>query len=347
MQSDYTKISEPNDLVLHLLSLAYLYGDFAIVFHFMNTSSQAYLSVQKGDIAALRKFASRNWIDFDQLSEEKRQQLNQHYEMIKEKYGAQIETKLAPLPAEFLSELGNRALTFGRFMDAHSCFKANNELDKHVNQLLNEAVQNLSSKEVTASEANFETIDEKIFITAELVFQAVKLKNPFGNQFQILGYNLHFEDFDVLRKYSKYIEQSLFKEIIEFGIQYLIDDKSISSRVVNALASGKIRRSFLKNLALHFSGDKEKFFSFIQNYQKSVEKLKVAKEERDYLDVPRILMGRGTGDNSHFQYLRELALEHPVSSLLVTTRVTPNDKNYIAPIILKSGQSLLEFLEFV
>ncbi len=347
MITNYTQIREPNELVLHLLSFAYLYGDFAIVFNFMNTSSQVYLSVQKKDVAALKKFASRNWISFELLSPEKRDELNQFYEQIKQKYGKQLETQLAPLPAEFLTELGQRALKFGRFLDAHSCFQTNHELEKHVNQLLNEAVAILGSKELSAAESSPEKSDEKMFQAADLVYQATRLKNPFGHQFQILSNYLHYKDAESLRKYFRHIEQGLLKEIFEFAILYLIDDKLIFQRISNGLASGKTRRAFLKNLAIHFSGGKEKYQSFIHNYQQAAEKVKTAKEERDFLEVQKILLGRGTGDNLYFQYLQELALEHPLSSLLVTTQASPNNQYYIAPIILKSGQSLLEFLELV
>lgn len=311
----------------------------------MNTASKAYLSVKKSDIEALRKFAEKNWIDMEMLSEEKRQELEQIYDKIENKYGEQIKAELAPLPHEFLNELGERALKFGRFRDAYSAFKSSGELDKRVNQFLTEAIRILHSKEVTASDLGEDDLKQKIAQAADLVYQAVKLKNPFENQFQKLGPNLHYHDPEAGRKYAKYIEQSLFKEIIDFGIQFLIDDRSIDSKVTSALSSGKIRREFLKQLSIRFSGGEERYKIFVENYQQAVLKVKDAKTEKDFIDVQKTLLGRGTGDNEYFQFLQELSLEHPVGALLVNTQATPENKLYIAPTVLKSGVSLLEFLE--
>ncbi len=346
LQSDYKSIKEPYEMVYHLLSLSYFYGDYGIPFHFMNTASRAYLSVIKGDIAGLQNFAFRNWIDFDLLSEEKQAELEQIYDKIVNKYGEQLKNELAPLPSEFLNELGERALKFGKFRDAYSAFKESGDLEKRVNQFVVEAIQILNSKDLTSGDLEDQTFDQKLAQAADLIFRAVKLKNPFGNQFQKLGLKLHYEDAEAARKYMKYIEQSLFKEIIDFGIQFLIDDKSIGNKITNALSSGKLRRAFFKQLAIQFSGGADFFKSFTEKYLQAVEQLKEAKTEKDFLNIQKTLLGRGTGANEYYQFLQELSLEHPASALLVNTQMTPGNKPFIAPIIMKSGASIYEFLEF-
>lgn len=344
MQTDYSNINDPYELIFHLLSMSYLYGDYAIPFHLMNTSSQAYLSVKKGDIAALQRFASRNWIDMELLSEAKQQELAQIYQMIVDKYSDQIKTELSPLPDQFLTELGERAIRFGRFRDAHSAFKAIKGLDKKVNELVGEAIQILKSREVNDPE-NDEVLEQKIGQSVESLYQAIKIKNPFGNQFQKLGHELHYEDADALRKYAKYVELTLLKEILEFGIQFLIDDRSISEKVVNALGSSKLRRLLLKKLAVRFSGGDERYTEFVNRYREAIEILNQAKTEKDFAGVQKALLGRSAGENKYFLFLRELSLEHPISPLLVWTQTSPEGEYYIAPIILKSGVSLLDFFE--
>jgi len=344
LQKDYKIIDDPYELIFHLLSISYLYGDYAIPFHLMNTSSQAYLSVKKGDTAALRRFASRNWIDMDLLSDEKRKELEQIYQMIIDKYSNQIKTELSPLPTQFLIELGERAIQFGHFRDAHSCFKAIKGLDKQINELVGEAIQILKSKEVNSPD-NEQILEQKIAQAVDNVYRATKLKNPFGNQFQKLGQQLHYEDADIFRKYSKYVELTLLKEILEFGIQFLIDDRSISEKVLNALSISKLRRLFLKKLAIRFSGGEQRYSEFVEHYHQAIEKLNQAETEKDFREIQKTLLGRGTGDNKYFQFLREISLEHPISALLVFTETTPSGELYIAPLILKSGTSLLDFLE--
>ncbi len=344
MQANYNLVKDPYDLVFHLLSFSYLYGDYAIPHHLTNTASQAYLAVKKGDIAALHKFASRNWIEMDRLPEEKQQELDQIYQMIVSKYGNQIRAELSPLPTPLLTELGERALQFGHYRDAHYFYKAIKELDKKVNEILGEGIQIIRSKEVNSSD-NEQLIEQKMRQAVELVYQALKFKNPLGNQFQQLGIKLHYEDAETARKYAKHVELTLVKELLEFGIQYLIDDKNIAEKVINALSTSKLKRIFLKDMAIRFSSGEERYAQFVQNYRQAIERLKEAKTEKDFFDVQKTLLGRGTGDNRHFQFLRELSLEHPISALLVSTHPTPKGEFFISPLMLKSGISLLDFLD--
>ncbi|NOZ62249.1 MAG: hypothetical protein GXO74_11245 [Calditrichaeota bacterium] len=345
MKTDYQQIEDVHELIMHLLSISFFYGDYAIPFHINNPSSTVSLTIKKNDIAALRKFAARNWLDFDLLEENKRQELEQTYARLNEQFGEKLKAEPMPLPTEFLLDLGQRAISQGKFRDAHSAFKTANQLDQRVNQFISDAIRILQSKEVTSGDASSEQLEEKCADVARLVFQAVHLKNPFGNQFQELGQRLHFEDADSWRKYNKYIEQSLFKEIIEFGVRFLIDDKAIADKIIHALGSGKVRRQILKQLAIQFSGGKERYEKFVENYRRAAEQVKNAKTEEEYIAVQKTLLGRGTGDNEYYQFLRELSLEHPVSALLVLTVQTSEGKLFIAPQILKSGESLLDFLD--
>lgn len=346
MQTDYANIKEPYDLINHLLCLAYFYGDYSIPFQLMNTTSQVYLSVKKGDIVALRKFAGRNWIDPQRLSTEKRAELEKIYQMIVEKYAAQVKTELSPLPAAYLTELGERAIQLGHYRDAHSAFKTIKGLDRKVNELISEAIQILRSRDVTASEKeDAELVTDKVQQAVDLLYIAIRVKNPFGNQFQKLGPELHYEDLETFKKYLKYVEQTLLKEILEFGIQYLIDDHGVSEKVIAALATSRVRRLVLKHLAIRFSGGDARYKQFVANYRQATEQLRKSRTEKDFLEVQRILLGRGTGDNRYFQFLRELSLEHPISALLVITLRTPEGEPYISPLVLKSENSLLEFLE--
>lgn len=344
MLADYKLIEDPYDLVFHLLSFSYLYGDYAIPHHIMNTSSQAYLAIKKGDIAALHKFAARNWIKINRLSQDKQQELDQIYQMLVSKYGNQIKAELSPLPNQLLTELGERALQFGHYHDAHSFYKAIKELDKKVNEILGEAIQIIKSKEVNSSDDE-QLIEQKMCQAVELIYQAIKFKNPLGNQFQKLGVKLHYEDAETARKYAKHVELTLVKELLEFGIQYLIDDKIIAEKVINAMFTSKLKRMFLKLLAIRFSSGEELYAQFVEHYHQAIARLKEAKAEKDFIDVQKTLLGRGTGDNRYFQFLRELSLEHPVSALVVTTHPTPQGEFFISPLMLKSGESLLDFLE--
>ena len=344
MNTNLQDISNIDEMVLHLLSISMFYGDYAVAFHMNNPSSTVSLSIRKRDLAALKKFALKNWIDFNLLEDKQLTELEAIYEQIKQNYLSKLDFDNPRLPDDFMIELGERALTMGKFRDAHSAFKDAQKLDQRVNQFVSEAIRILQTKEISSADASNEQIEQKCQQVATFIFNAVKLKNPFGNQFQKLGPNLHYHDTESLRKFNKYIEQSLFKEIIDFGIRYLIDDKSISEKIISHLSSGKIRRQVLKQLAIIFSGGQEKYKTFCQNYLNACQLASSAKTEQDYMKVQKTLLGRGTGDNEHYQFLQELSLEHPISALLLATVQSPEGKKFTVPRILKSGESLLEFL---
>jgi len=350
LKTDFKEIHDSYDLVMHLLTFSYFYGDYSVVFHVMNTNSTVHLSIKKGDIAALRKFAARNWINFETIPSEQRQELDSIYAELSAKYGQQLQNQLAPLPTEFLTDLGKRALDFGHFKDAHSAFNAIKSLDKHINESLVQAGELLQSKEVSNPSTDADTsmdsaMNRKVSQAVDAVYRAVKLKNPFGGQFQYLGADFHLKDTESLRKFIKYVELNLLKELIEFSISYLLDDRQIADRIIPALSSGKVRKFFLRQLAAQFSLGEEPFRQFVANYQSAVEKLKTAKNEVDYFNVQKTLLGRGTGENVANQFLKELSLEHPISAMLVLRQPTPGGNVIVAPIMLKSGVSLLDFLE--
>lgn len=340
-------IADPLEIQLHLLSIAYFYGDYSIIHHFTNRNSPIFTAMTTGDIHALKKFAAKNEINFDQLSDEDKERFNQFHQKIVNEYKSQLKATSLPLPEEYLEALAARAVQLGNFATAHSALQVINKLEKKVNELLVSGVQLLQSKEVKSgsNETATEQLRQSIKQSAELFYKAIRIKKPLGNQFQYLSYNLYFNNNEALRKYYKYVEMNLIKEIIEFSIQYLTDDKVIADKIIGSLYSGKLRKIFLRYFAEIFSLGDANYQNFIDRYKEATKLLKQAKQEEDFLDIQKTLLGRGTGDNEYYQFLRELAVDHPISTLLVTIVPTPDDIPVIAPIILKSGVSLLEFLE--
>lgn len=343
-------LTNPLEIQLKLMTTAYFYGDFSTIYPFTNHNSMIYNAVIAGDVNALSKFASKNDIEIDELSDESIEKYNQFHHQLTSNYKSQLEKNPLPLPAPYLEELADRAIELGNYSTAHSALQAINSLDKKVNEFIVKGVELLQSKEVKGSEVSSDesgsdSLDERIRQVAFQFYQAIRIKEPLGHQFQYLGPNLYLENSEALRKYMKYVELNLIKELLEFGIQYLADDRAIAERIIKNLPSSKIKRLFLKHFAEFFSLGSENYQAFVRRYQEAVKLLKNAKEDREFLTIQKVLLGRGTGDNQYYQFLRELAVEHPISTLLVTIELTSDGTPYIAPIILKSGISLMEFLE--
>ena len=297
-----------------------------------------------GDMHALKKFAAKHEINFDRLSDEDKEKYNQFKEKIFSKYKPQLEAQPLPLPEQYFEDLADRAIQLGNFTTAHSALQVMNKLEKKVNEYVVKGIQLLQSKEMKSSSSEAES---ELYVqqAADHFYNAIRIKNPLGNQFQYLATNLHFKDVDALRKYFKYVELNLLKEIIEFCIQYLTDDKIIANKIVENLPSAKTRKMFLRFFAEQYSFGNENYQKFVSHYKEATQLLKEAKEYSEILKLQKILLGRGTGDNEYYQFLRELATEHPISALLVAVATTSDGTPFIAPIILKSTVSLMEFLE--
>jgi hypothetical protein len=334
------------DLQLELLTTAYFLGDFSIIYQFTNKNSSIYNSLLTKNAVALKTYAQRNGIELDQFSDEQRQQFEQFQKHLAQNYQKQLEANPVPLPEPYFEELAQRAIELKNYSAAHSAMNAINKLEKKVNELIVKGVEALQSKEAKAESADHDdAIRQKIAQSADYFYQAIRIKNPLGNQFQYLSSNFFFKDHESLRKYYKYVELTLFKEIVDFAIEYLTDDNVISQKIITNLSTGKSRRLFLKYFAELFSLGQDNYLVFVDNYKKAVELLKAAKTEQEFFNVQKVLLGRGTGDNNYLQFLRDLAVEHPIATLLVTLAPSADQVLHLRPFMLKSGTSLLEFLE--
>ncbi len=339
-------LNTPLDIQLALMSTAYFYGDFSIIHHLTNRNTFIHRAIESADMPALSKFAKKHIVDLSSLSDEQKKQYHEFEESIGRKYRSELMAQALPLPEKYLEELGERALEIGNYSTAHSAFAVNNKMEKRVNEFIVRGVELLQSKDVRSSSSDDDksggTIQEKVGQSVTSFYQAIKLKNPLGNQFQYLSAQLHAES---IRKYFKFVELGLLKEIIEFDIEYLVDDKAIANRIVENLDNAKVRKLFLKNLSQNFSMGSDNFRNFVDRYQAAVTLLKEAQNDEDLSKLQKVLLGRRTGDNQYYQYLKELAIEHPISSLLTAISTNSEGTPYLAPIVMKSGESLLKFLE--
>jgi len=270
LQIDLTNMTE---IQLYLLTIAYFYGDFSIIHYFTNRNSPVYRATTEGDIHAFKKFAFTYEIDLDELSDEDKEKFNQFQQKITSEYKSQLESEPLPLPEQYLEDLANRAIQLKNYTSAHSALKVNKKLEKKVNEFIVIGVQALQSKDVktASSDADEDNFLENIQQAVRQFYQAIRIKNPLGNQFQYLVSDLHFQNVDAMRKYAKYVELNLLKELIEFNIKFLADDKSIAEKICNNLVNGKARKTFLRYWAEQFSFGKENYQQFVSRYKEAVQ----------------------------------------------------------------------------
>ena len=343
-------LGTPLEFELMMLSLSYYFGDFSLIYHLTNQNSTLYRAILNDDVPAIANFYQRNTVDFEQFSDGQKNEFDKVYKEIVATYSGKLNLQKLPIPDEYLIRLGRKAIERGNFTAAHASFKIINQLDKVVNEYIVKGVERLHSKELHTLESEaipsaLDQLDRYVKEAVHCFYSAIRVKDPFGNQFQYLGPDLYMKNREQLKKYYKYIETSLLKEIIDFAIEYLVQDKVIVEKIISNLQSAKLRKLFLSHLARKFSLGDQGYDRFIAKYKESVRALKEAKTETEFLNVQRLLLGRGTGENEFYQYLRELAFEQPISTLVCAVTMTEEGTPYFAPILLKSGQSLLEYLE--
>jgi hypothetical protein len=283
------------------------------------------------------------------LSDEHKAEYDQMAREIDETYRSALEAQPLPLPENFMESFADRAFGKGNYTAANAALKNVGKLDKSVNELIVKATELLQSREVQGLSSGEgdgqDAARDKVRQAAAYYYQSVRLKNPIGNQFQYLAPALYGANADAYRKFVKYVELNLLKELIEFCIDFLVDDAGISDKIKNSATTAKVRRLLLKYLAIQFSGGEERFNAFIERYVSAVKLMK-GSDADDTLDkIQRTLLGRRTGEHEYYQYLRELAVEHPIGALMTSFAGTSEGTPSLAPIILKSGVSLLEFLE--
>ena len=331
------------------MATAYFYGDFSVVYHLTNRNSSLYRAIESKDMAALKKFTERYDVAADDLSDSHKTEYEQIIREIDETYRSALESQQLPLPVNFMESFAERAFSKGNYTAANAALKNIDKLDKKVNELIVSATELLQSREVQGfSSGEGEEQDaarEKVRQAADIYYQSIRLKNPMGNQFQYLAPALYGANADAYRKFVKYVELNLLKELIEFCIDYLVDDAGISEKIKHSATTAKVRRLLLKYIAMQFSGGEERFNAFVERYVSAVNLMK-GSDADDTLDkIQRTLLGRRTGEHEYYQYLRELAVEHPIGALMTSFAGTSEGTPSLAPILLKSGVSLLEFLE--
>lgn len=332
------------DIELNLMAAAHFWGDYSVLHPLTSKNSSLYNAFQSQDVHVVRRYAHRFDRELSGLGDDQNRQFAEILDTIAEKYRNALSGQPVPLPESYWEELAHRAVEMGNFTSAHSAWNAIQKLDKGVNHFIVKGSEVLQSAAVR-DEADHDDFVSAVAGAANSFYIATRVKNPLQHQFQYKCEAFHGSNHDIMRKYFKYIEAGLQKEIIETGIEYLIDDSTISTRITGLLPNAKARREFLKQLAILFSRSPERYAAFIDSYQKAVQLLNNAKTEDEYKQIQRILLGRYTAENEYYQYLRELAVDHPVSTLLVHTLMIPDNKLYLVPILMKSGQPLAEYLE--
>jgi len=339
--------TDPTRIELHLMTTALLFGEFASIYALLQPESRLAIALRQKDLAALKKMATQIIGDQGDPNPEVEEKYTTLFAHVQSAYEPAILQQPIPLPEAYLEELAEIALQQGKYLSAHNTLQYLKRLDKKINEYLTQATQSLQSKIVAdfdkTSGPEATSLIGKI---SQQFYFAVRLKKPMGVPFQYLGVDFFTKNIEARRKYERHIEQgeSVFKEIMNTCIAFLVDDPVISEKIINSIKNHHISRHILKNLALQFAGGPEQHQLFVNQIRQAVENVRNAKTELDCMQTQQILLGRTTGSDTLVQYLKELSTRFPVSPLMIKIDHSPANVPYLAPLMIKD-RSLVELLE--
>ncbi|MBN1351698.1 hypothetical protein JXJ21_19950 [candidate division KSB1 bacterium] len=353
MKMHLDDVSDFIELELHLMAAALYFCDFSVVYPLFNKESVAVKAFQTNDLIAAKNILSRYYA-LDGLSETEIASLDTLYKELEQAYSSRLQSEQLPLPKEFLVALGNRAVENNKFGTANTVYRFLNNLDKRINEIVDSGIQQLKSKEFKDALSSSEkeqahpVFEARIQQAAAQFYKAMRLLHPISLGFQNIGVEFVLNDkLPLRRRLDRYVEQAVLRELLLVGFEYLIYEKSIYSKLIDALdtiqASGKLMRQLLKELAILYSGGEENYSRFIRQYNAAVDFHQNAESEIAKIETQAILLGRSVGDDNFFQYLKEIVTQFPLSALVVTCLDTSINIKYIAPKIAKSTP-LLELL---
>jgi len=342
------KLNELTDVIelqLHLMTTALFLGEFSAIFPLTQKDSKLARAIDNQDILAAQQIVERLGLEPNSLEEAESDEYSTIYKQIREQYLEIIQDKPIPLPESFLREFAEVALKKNNYHSAYNALKKVKRVEKKINELINRGVQNLQSKEVQKSDKEWDSeMAAKVDLAVDEFYSALRLKFPMGMEYQYRGVQLLTTKTDSQRKYERYVEQLLLKEIIDFCVSYLVNDQIIAEKICRNLKSNKIRKYFLRKFSINLCGGDNNFQLFTGQHLAASNNFKKAETELDFLLTHSILLGRAAGSDTIIQYLKELATRFPISPLLIEIQKTPEGLPILTPIVVKN-MTLMEFLE--
>jgi hypothetical protein len=226
-------------------------------------------------------------------------------------------------PAALLEETAKEAIARGKFAYAEDAYKLLGIKKEMVALYAQTGEQFLRENKLKHAGVSF--------------FVAASLDQPIGPHFQYLGPQFHQ---GCWREPHKCITNLPLDALVDAGIEYLLGSQTLADRLTTAAqhdqkphilgALAGLRDTNLKKLMDNFKATVAEF-SKIENGKPD-----------DYSPIGPLLLGRPTGAEGAWHYLKELCFEHPVAALGVCVRVV-RDTLVLVPAS-RNGKPLLQEL---
>lgn len=236
-----------------------------------------------------------------------------------EKHGLQDNV----LPAAILEETAKEAVARGRFAYAEEAYKLLG-IKKEMVALYAQAGEQLL-REDRAKHA------------AMSFFVAASLDQPIGPHYQYLGPELHSK---CLAEPEKCLTALPIDLLIDAAIRFLFPGEALADRLMGSVKPEQKGR-VLATLAVCRDLDLPTLVEGLRDAVAALSKIGNGQPD-DYSPIGPMLLGRTTGTDEAWQYLREFCFEHPLGSLCVCVKMIRRTP-VLVPVI-RDGRSLIDLL---
>lgn len=168
-------------------------------------------------------------------------------------------------------------------------------------------------------------------------FVAASIEQPIGPHFQYLGPELHSK---CLAESTKCVTALPVEEIVDAGIRFLLQNDGLAERLL-ATVHPEQKKYVLATLAVCTDADLPELVKNLRGAVADFSKIVDGKPD-DYASIGPALLGRPTGSNESWQYLKEFCTEHPLGSLCVCLKRV-RDKIVLIPVV-RDGTPLIDLL---
>ncbi len=233
------------------------------------------------------------------------------------------ELKGDAVPAALLEEAAKEAVARGKFSYAEDAYRLLG-IKKEMVALYAQAGEQFVR-------------DDKPERAATAFFVAASIDQPIGPHYQYLGPELHSQCPSEPEKCLTALSPEL---LVEAGINFLLPNDALAQRLI-AAARPEQRRRVLGALAVCRDMNLPELVSNLRAAAAALSNIENGKPD-DYSPIGPMLLGRETGANEPWQFLREFCFEHPVGSLCVCMRTVRNTL-VLVPVV-RDGKPLIDLL---
>gem|GEM_PF-2161464 len=330
------------EMAIQILAGAVFAADFLAVRDLIHPKSKLRLAMDRGVQSLIDRELPRTLLDPEAVDEAERTAYEETARDIRDRYGDRILSAPFDPPRDLVEELAERAISKGSYASAADALEYLGTRNQRVGDLVASGLRTLKSTTVpdSSGDATETTLSSTLNSAARTFILALRLKNPLEPLFQKQAIDFHFKHLERREKFYKALVTGRDDEAVGICIDYLLADREVSESVRGSLTRSPTRKAFVRELAISLSGGREPYEEFLTRYRASVEVLRSGGDTPDPAPVQSALAAQEGNADDGIGLLKNLAVSHPVSTLVCRTILVPQKGLFLIPIVFEGNSAV-------